>query len=62
MRPNGAKNTILIAHPGDANPVIALRQVVEGPLGNEFSYEDFLEAQYFWAGADSAPGSEVWRA
>jgi len=32
----------------------ALRQMERWPLGDGFSYEDFLEAQYFWAG-QSAP-------
>jgi hypothetical protein len=48
MRPNGP-NVVKIAHPGDANPVILpFDKWSDGPLGNEFSYEDFLEAQYFW--------------
>ena len=50
MRP-GAKNTILIAHPGDKEPAaLFFDKWSDGPLGNEFSYEDFLEAQYFWPG------------
>jgi hypothetical protein len=49
MRPGG-KSTILIAHPGDkAAAVLPFDKWSEGPLGNEFSYEDFMEAQYFWA-------------
>jgi hypothetical protein len=50
MRPGG-RSTILVAHPGDkAAAVLPFDKWSEGPLGNEFSYEDFLEAQYFWAG------------
>ncbi len=48
MRPGG-KNVVQIAHPGDTNPVILpFESWSGGPLGNGFSYEDFLEAQYFW--------------
>ena len=50
MRPNG-RNTILIAHPGDKTPVsLPFDKWSDGPLGSDFSYEDFLEAQYFWPG------------
>jgi hypothetical protein len=50
MRPGG-KSTILLAHPGDkAAAVLPFDKWSKGPLGDEFSYEDFLEAQYFWAG------------
>jgi hypothetical protein len=49
MRPVG-KNTILIAHPGDKEPTsLPFDKWNDGPLGAGFSYEDFLEAQYFWA-------------
>ncbi|MGD0292668.1 MAG: outer membrane lipoprotein-sorting protein [Terracidiphilus sp.] len=49
MRPGG-KDTILIAHPGDKEPSsLPFDKWSDGPLGNGFSYEDFLEAQYFWA-------------
>ena len=48
MRPKGT-NVVKIAHPGDANPVILpFDKWNDGPLGAGFSYEDFLEAQYFW--------------
>ncbi len=48
MRPNG-ENLIQIAHPGDAAPVtLPFDKWSDGPLGTDFSYEDFLEAQYFW--------------
>jgi hypothetical protein len=50
MRPNG-QNTILIAHPGDKAPAaLPFDKWSDGPLGNGFSYEDFLEQQYFWPG------------
>jgi hypothetical protein len=49
MRPGG-RNTILIAHPGDKEPAaLPFEKWTDGLLGPEFSYEDFLEAQYFWA-------------
>lgn len=48
MRPNGP-NMVTIAHPGVANPVILpFDKWSEGVLGTNFSYEDFLEAHYFW--------------
>jgi hypothetical protein len=41
---------IQIAHPGDASPVtLPFDKWNDGPLGAGFSYEDFLESQYFWA-------------
>jgi hypothetical protein len=50
MRPGG-RNVVQIAHLGDANPVILpFDKWSDGPLGPGFSYEDFLEAQYFWEG------------
>jgi hypothetical protein len=50
MRPNG-QNVIHIAHPGDAASVILpFEKWSDGPLGAAFSYEDFLEPQYFWPG------------
>jgi len=49
MRQNG-QNVIRIAHPGDAAPTtLPFEKWSEGPLGAGFSYEDFLEPQYFWA-------------
>lgn len=49
MRPGG-DSTIQIAHPGDARPaVLPFEKWSEGPLGAGFSYEDFLEAPYFWS-------------
>jgi len=48
MRPNG-QNAILIALPGDQAPAaLPFDKWSDGPLGNGFSYEDFLEQQYFW--------------
>jgi hypothetical protein len=48
MRPHG-QSTIEIAHPGDAAPaLLPFDQWKDGPLGPGFSYEDFLEQQYFW--------------
>jgi hypothetical protein len=50
MRPNG-QNAIQIAHPGDKAPApLPLDKWSDGPLGSGFSYEDFLEEQYFWPG------------
>lgn len=49
MRPGG-ESSIQIAHPGDAKPtILPFDKWSEGPLGAGFSYEDFLEAVYFWA-------------
>jgi hypothetical protein len=53
MRPKG-QNAIRIAHPGDKTPAsLPFDKWSDGPLGSEFSYEDFLEQQFFW------PGQEV---
>ncbi len=50
MRPNG-QNSIRIAHPGDTSlSPVPFAQWSDGPLGPGFSYEDFLEQQYFWPG------------
>jgi hypothetical protein len=53
MRPNG-QSSIHIAHPGDKTPAaLPFDRWSEGPvaeLGSVFSYEDFLEPQYFWPG------------
>ena len=50
MRPNG-EHSVRIAHPGDktATP-IPFDKWSDGPLGPGFSYEDFLEQEYFWPG------------
>jgi len=48
MRPDG-QNSIQVAHPGDKAPAaIPFDKWSDGPLGSGFSYEDFLEEQYFW--------------
>jgi len=53
MRPGG-KSTIEIAHPGDkAATVVPFEKWNEGPLGDGFSYEDFIDSSYFWAGQTS---------
>jgi hypothetical protein len=50
MRPN-ERNVVQIAHPGDATAAtLPFERWGDGPLGAGFTYEDFLEAQYFWAG------------
>jgi Outer membrane lipoprotein-sorting protein len=50
MRPNG-QDSIQIAHPGDkALSPLPFEKWSDGPLGTGFSYEDFLEQQYFWPG------------
>lgn len=49
MRPGGG-STIQIARPGDAKPsALPIEKWKDGPLGEVFSYEDFLEAPMFWA-------------
>ena len=50
MQPTG-RSTIQIAHPGDTEAsYLPFDKWTEGPLGEGFSYEDFLESPYFWAG------------
>jgi len=50
MRPDG-QNSIRIAHPGDkAAAVLPFDQWSDGPIGAGFSYEDFLQQEYFWPG------------
>jgi len=50
LRPEG-ENSIRLAHPGDkAATVLPFDKWSDGPLGPGFSYEDFLEDQYFWPG------------
>jgi hypothetical protein len=49
MRPGG-ESTIQIAHPGDERTAaLPFEKWSDGPLGAGFSYEDFLEAFYFWS-------------
>jgi hypothetical protein len=44
------KSTITIAHPGDKEAaLLPFDKWGDGPLGDDFSYEDFLESTYFWA-------------
>jgi hypothetical protein len=53
MHPGG-KNTILIAHPGDKEPTaLPFDKWSDGVMETTFSYEDFLEAQYYWLGQTS---------
>jgi len=48
MRPDG-QETIRIVHPGDKTPTpLPFAQWSDGPLGPGFSFEDFLEPEYFW--------------
>ncbi len=50
VRANG-QSTIRIARPGDTTAAeLPFGKWMEEPLGEAFSYEDFLEAQYFWSG------------
>jgi hypothetical protein len=50
MRPGG-QSSIRVAHPGDKAPaLIPFEKWADGPVGPGFSYEDFLEQQYFWPG------------
>jgi hypothetical protein len=50
MRPGG-RSTILVVHPGDAKPSeLPFAKWTDGPLGEEFSFEDFLDVPYFWEG------------
>jgi hypothetical protein len=47
----GGRSTILIAHPGDKKPSeLPFDKWTEGPLGEGFSYEDFLDVPYLWTG------------
>lgn len=49
MRPEG-QSSIRIARPGDkAAASLPFDKWSDGPLGPGFSYEDFLEPQWFWA-------------
>lgn len=53
LRPNG-DDTIRIADPGDAAPrALPFDKWNDHPLAPGFSYEDFFEQQYFWAGQAS---------
>src|SRR5580698_4100193 len=53
MRSNG-EHTIQIVHPGETVAhVLPFEKWDVHPLGPGFSYEDFLEQQYFWPGQAS---------
>jgi hypothetical protein len=57
MRPDG-DDSIRIAKPGDAVArTLPFEKWNTGSLGPGFSYEDFIEQQYFWPG-QSAEGEE----
>ena len=48
LRPNG-QNAIWVAHRGDKSAAgLPFAKWNDGILGSGFSYEDFLEQQYFW--------------
>lgn len=48
MRPSG-QSTIRIAHPNDTGPTaLPFEKWNENLYGGTFSYEDLLEAQYYW--------------
>jgi len=48
MHPDG-QDSIRIVHPGDKAPAtLPFEKWTDSPLGSGFSYEDFLEAHYFW--------------
>jgi hypothetical protein len=50
MHRNG-QNLIQIAHSGDKTPtILPFDRWGDGPVNSGFSYEDFLEPQYFWPG------------
>jgi len=54
MRPDG-QNTIRIAGPGDAKSIaLPFAKWSDTPFGPGFSYEDFLEQQYFWPAQTAA--------
>jgi hypothetical protein len=58
MRPDG-RNSIRIAHPGDAAAaILPFDKWNDGPLGGEFSYEDFFESEYFWPGQSTLEASK----
>jgi hypothetical protein len=50
LRPGG-QNSIKVAHKGDAEATtLSAERWAEGVAETGFTYEDFLEQQYFWAG------------
>jgi hypothetical protein len=47
----GGQPTIKVAHPGDtAASTLPVERWTDGVAGTGFTYEDFLEQQYFWSG------------
>lgn len=49
------RTSIEIAHPGERAPeALPFDRWSEGPLGSGFSYEDFLEQEYFWPAQTAA--------
>jgi hypothetical protein len=47
--PANGPSSIKIAHPGDSAPAtLPFDKWSDGPLGSGFSYEDFIEPQFFW--------------
>jgi hypothetical protein len=50
MHPGGI-TTIKVAHHGDASATaLPFDKWTTGPLGDAFSYEDFIDSSYFWPG------------
>lgn len=48
------RSTITVAHPGDTAPTpLPFEKWTDGPLGDQFSYEDFLEASSLWSNQSS---------
>jgi Outer membrane lipoprotein-sorting protein len=58
MHPGG-QSSILIAHPGDKALIpLPSDKWSEGPLGTGFSYEDFLQTEYFWPSQSALPSEK----
>ena len=58
MHPGG-QNLIRIAHPGDKALIpLPPDQWSDGPLGAGFSYEDFLQDEYFWPSQSALPSEK----
>ena len=50
MRPNG-QNSIRVSRPHESAPAsLPFDKWSDSVFGSDFSYEDFLEPQYFWPG------------
>jgi hypothetical protein len=53
------RSSIRIARPGDhAAAPVPFEKWSDGPLGPGFSFEDFLEQQYFWPTQTEQPGAQ----